>query len=46
MKWTIVDDINAFYHKLWKLHEDGALDSNDDKIALEIINAIDNALGR
>ena len=41
-KWTVWDMIDEFYNKLWKLHEDGALDSKNDNIAIKILNVIDD----
>ena len=45
-KWTVSVMLKEFYSKLWKLHEEGSLDSNDDAIAVEALNGIDDALGR
>ena len=41
--WKMVED---FYAKLWKLHDSGALSHDQDEIAIKIITAIDNAMGR
>jgi len=40
------DLIDVFYDKLWNLHENASLSSAGDKVAVAILNAIDNALGR
>ena len=40
------DLIDVFYDKLWNLHESAALTASADKVAVAILNAIDNALGR
>lgn len=44
--WSITQEIEKFYDELWKLHESAALSCEDDDIAIKVINAIDNALGR
>jgi hypothetical protein len=41
--WKLVED---FYIKLWELHDSGALPNDQDDIAIKIINAIDEAMGR
>jgi hypothetical protein len=38
--------IQKFYDELFRLHDDGALPSDQDEIALKILNAIDDAMGR
>ncbi len=40
------DLIDVFYDKLWHLHESAALTASADKVVLEILNGIDNAMGR
>lgn len=40
--WSIALEIEKFYDELWKLHESAALSCEDDSIALNVINAIDN----
>lgn len=43
-KWSVVQLIDKLYSELWKLHDSGALSSHDDKVALRVVNAIDDAL--
>ena len=43
---SITNEINKFYDKLWKKHEEGSLDSTEDGIVLNLLNAIDNVFGR
>ena len=40
------DLIDVFYDKLWNLHENASLSASADKVAVAILNGIDNALGR
>ena len=40
------DLIDVFYDKLWNLHENASLTASADKVAIAILNGIDNALGR
>ena len=42
--WSIAQEIEKFYDELWKLYTDASLSCEDDEIAMDVINAIDNAM--
>jgi len=42
--WSIAQEIEKFYDELWKLHTDASLSCDDDGIAIDVINAIDDAM--
>ena len=44
--WSITQEIDKFYDELFKLHEDAGLSPDDDEVALKVLNAIDEAMGR